>query len=79
MMVFTSVTDVPRPLHTVTLYVNPLRLETVADEIIEVKPARVIFNPGTEHPEIERQFREAEIETVEACTLVMLGTNQFSD
>lgn len=79
MMVFPSVTDVPQPLHTVTLYVNPLRLETVADEIIAAKPTRVIFNPGTEHPEIERQFREARIETVEACTLVMLGMNQFND
>lgn len=79
MMVFPSVTDVPQPLHTVTLYVNPLRLETVAKEIIESKPTRVIFNPGTEHPEIERQFQDAGIETVEACTLVMLSTNQFND
>jgi predicted CoA-binding protein len=76
--VYQTLADVPRPLHTITLYVNPLRLEAVVDEIIAAKPDRVIFNPGTEHPEIERRFQDAGIEVMEACTLVLLRTGQFS-
>jgi predicted CoA-binding protein len=76
--VYQSVADVPRPIHTITLYVNPARLETVLDEIIETRPVRVIFNPGTEHSEMEQRLQEAGIETLEACTLVLLSTGQFA-
>jgi predicted CoA-binding protein len=76
--VFQSIAEVPQPLHTVTLYVNPTRLETLAEEIIAARPTRVIFNPGTEHPELKCRFEAAGISTIEACTLVLLGTNQFT-
>jgi len=78
MKVYQAVADVPQPLHTITLYINPSRLETMANEIIEARPIRVIFNPGTEHAEVERRFQEADIKTIEACTLVMLSTGQFA-
>lgn len=74
---FTSIKDVPPPIDTVTLYVNPRVLEKVADEIIDAHPRRVIFNPGSEHPEMARKFRNAGIQTDEACTLVLLRTGQF--
>jgi predicted CoA-binding protein len=77
--VYRSVTEVPRPLHTITLYVNPSILETLVDEILEVRPIRVIFNPGTENPAVERRLQEAGIQVVEACTLVLLRTGQFID
>ncbi len=67
----------PPPIDTVTLYVNPRLLETLADGIIAAQPRRVIFNPGTEHPDLARRFREAGIETLDACTLVLLSTGQF--
>lgn len=76
--VYQSVTEVPRPLHTITLYVNPFTLEALVDEIIEARPTRVIFNPGTEHPLAGRQLQEAGIQVVEACTLVLLRTGQFT-
>jgi len=78
LVVFRSVADVLQPLHTVTLYVNALRLEALAQEIIDAKPTRVIFNPGTENPVVKRGFQEAGIETIEACTLVMLSLDQFN-
>ena len=64
-------------IDTVTLYVNPKRLEPYVEQILELKPRRVIFNPGTESAEIEKKFKEAGIEALEACTLVLLRTNQF--
>jgi predicted CoA-binding protein len=62
---------------TMTLYINPSHQQEWYDYFLKLKPKRVIFNPGTENPELERQLEEKGIETVEACTLVMLGTGQY--
>ena len=75
--VFARLDQVPPPIDTVTLYVNPRLVESLADEIIRLHPGRVIFNPGTEHPEIARRFEDAGIRTEQACTLVLLKTGQF--
>jgi uncharacterized protein len=72
-----SLSEVSQQIHTVTLYLNPSRLEPIIDEIIMLKPKRIIFNPGTESPEAKERMTANGIETVEACTLVMLRTGQF--
>ncbi|KHD89596.1 MAG: CoA-binding protein [Bdellovibrio sp. ArHS] len=64
-------------IDTVTLYMNPTNLQAHVDKILQLKPRRVIFNPGTESRDIEATLQKAGIETLEACTLVMLRTNQF--
>lgn len=64
-------------IDTVTLYLNPLNQQSYQQAIIELKPARVIFNPGTENPEFEELLASKGIEPVEACTLVLLRTGQF--
>lgn len=64
-------------IHTVTLYLNPQRQEEYYDYILSLKPQRVIFNPGTENPELYEILRENDIEMEVACTLVLLGTNQY--
>ena len=64
-------------VHTITLYINPELQKTYYQDIIALKPKRVIFNPGTENPEFEVLLKENEIEPIEACTLVMLSTGQF--
>lgn len=64
-------------LNTVTLYIGPQRQPEYYDYIINLKPNRVIFNPGTENPEFESKLHDAEIETENACTLVMLSTSQY--
>lgn len=75
--VFASPAEVNIPVDTVTMYVGPARQDSVLDEIIELKPRRVIFNPGTENPGEYHRFETADIEVLEACTLVLLKTNQF--
>lgn len=66
-----------RPVDTLTLYVGPERLAPMVDDIVALAPGRVVFNPGTESPEVQRRLDEAGIEWFEACTLVMLKTGQF--
>lgn len=64
-------------IDTITLYVNPTNQKELYDYILDTKPKRIIFNPGTENKELEQKAEERGIETMEACTLVLLSTNQF--
>ncbi|WP_309640444.1 CoA-binding protein [Flavobacterium sp.] len=64
-------------IDTVTLYLNPLRQRDYYNYIIETKPKRVIFNPGTENPEFYQLLKSNAIEVEVACTLVLLSTNQY--
>jgi uncharacterized protein len=64
-------------VHTVTLYINPNLQEQFIDYILNLKPKRIIFNPGTENTKFAFIAAAKGIETIEACTLVMLKTNQY--
>ncbi|MFT5678889.1 MAG: putative CoA-binding protein [Planctomycetota bacterium] len=66
-----------KDIDTVTLYINPSRQAPYYDYIITLNPARVIFNPGTENPEFFTLLKENNIDFEVACTLVLLGTNQY--
>ncbi len=66
-----------KDIHTVTLYLNPERQKAFYDYIISLKPERVIFNPGTENTEFQNVLKQHHIFFEEACTLVLLGTNQY--
>jgi predicted CoA-binding protein len=70
-------TDYSGPVDTVTLYVRPQRLAPMLEGLISIKPRRIIFNPGTDDPGLRRAFEEQGIETLEACTLVLLRTGQY--
>lgn len=62
---------------TITLYMNAKRQEPFYDYLMSLKPHRVIFNPGTENPEFFQLLKAANIPYEMACTLVLLGTNQY--
>lgn len=64
-------------IHTVTLYIAPQHQEEYYEYILSLHPKRVIFNPGTENPEFEAMLQKNNIEADEACTLVLLYTNQY--
>lgn len=61
----------------VTMYLNPKSQKDYYGYIISLKPNLVIFNPGTENPEFYHLLDKAGIDYEEACTLVMLSTNQY--
>jgi predicted CoA-binding protein len=64
-------------IDTVTLYLNPKNQEVYYDYILSLKPKRIIFNPGTENPDLEEKAKQKGIETIEACTLVLLSIHQY--
>ncbi|MEJ2115627.1 MAG: CoA-binding protein [Gammaproteobacteria bacterium] len=64
-------------INTITVYVRPSILSSLAQEIIQASPFRVILNPGTENGIVIDQLKNAGIEIQIACTLVLLSTSQF--
>lgn len=64
-------------IDTISLYVGPQNQAHYYDYILSLKPRRVIFNPGTENPELYQKLEAAEIDYEEACTLVLLSTGQY--
>lgn len=66
-----------KDIHTVTLYLNADNQQEYYDYLLNLNPARVIFNPGAENPELRKMLEEKGVETLNACTLVMLRTSQF--
>lgn len=72
-----SVSELQVPVDTLTMYVGAKTSSQLIPEILALKPKRVIFNPGSENPELADKLAEAGSEVVEACTLVMLRTGQY--
>ena len=66
-----------KDIETVTLYLGPQRQAPYYDYILSLKPKRVIFNPGTENPELYDLLQKEGIEVEVACTLTLLATNQY--
>jgi predicted CoA-binding protein len=64
-------------IHTITLYLSSKHQEPYYKYIISLNPKRVIFNPGTENPELFKILEENNIDYEIACTLVLFSTNQY--
>lgn len=62
---------------TVTLYIGPQHQPEHYDYILNLKPNRVIFNPGTENEEFQKRITDSGVEALEACTLVLLRSGQY--
>ncbi len=74
---FASLDLIPSTVDTLTMYVGPAISAKLKNDILKLNPKRVIFNPGSENPELEMALEEAGIRVIEACTLVLLQTGQF--
>lgn len=66
-----------KDVDTISLYINAHFQKEVYNEILKTAPRRIIFNPGTENEELKVLANEQGIICQEACTLVLLATNQF--
>lgn len=64
-------------IDTITLYLNPARQRDYYNYIVEAKPKRVVFNPGTENPELYQLLELNGIQVEVACTSVLLTLNQY--
>lgn len=76
--VYAKLENIKEAVDTLTVYVGPKWIEAMIDEIVELKPGRVILNPGTESEPLKEALDKADIPWLEACTLVLLRTGQFS-
>ena len=64
-------------IDTITLYLNPSHQQEYYHYIFSLHPKRIIFNPGTENHELTELAKQKGIATQDACTLVLLSTNQY--
>jgi len=64
-------------IDTVTVYLNAKNQEEFYKYIIDLKPRRVLFNPGTENPFFEQLLTENNVAFERACTLVLLSIGEY--
>lgn len=74
---FHDLSDIEGHVDTLTVYVSAARSSPLQDDILELRPDRVIFNPGAENPALRESLEQHGIRSKEACTLVLLRTGQF--
>ena len=74
---YPALADVARPVETLTVYLGEKRSTPLIDEILALKPGRIILNPGAENDVLATKAKGAGIPVENACTLVLLGTGQF--
>lgn len=76
--VYQNFTEIPKPIDVITLYVNPTIGAQMAKELAALKAKLTIFNPGTESSTLANHLETHGTKTLEACTLVLLTTDQFN-
>ncbi len=64
-------------LDTITLYVNPSNQKDLYKYLLSLDAKRIVFNPGTENPELAKLASDKGIEVVYGCTLVMLSLGKY--
>ena len=64
-------------IDTITLYIGVRHQSEWYDYILDTKPNRIIFNPGTENPELAQLAEHQGVEVEFACTLVMLSVGSY--
>lgn len=70
----------PKPiqqLYAITMYLGARNQMEYYEHIIQLRPEKVIFNPGSENMELEDKLLQQGINFERACTLVLLSMNAF--
>ena len=75
--VLSSISEVGEKIDTVTMYVNPSISDGLEEQLKNLAPKRVIFNPGTENDRLEEALSASGIFCERACTLILLRTQQY--
>lgn len=64
-------------IHTVNLYLSAGNQLGWYDYIIDLRPQRVLFNPGTDNPDFAKLLRKQGISVYHDCTFVMLNSGTY--
>ena len=75
--VVASLAEITGKIDTLTIYVSAAISTPLEQDIIQLNPGRVLFNPGSENPGLNASLQAAGIHTETACTLILLNTHQF--
>ena len=75
--VYSSIKEIQDIIDSYTIYVSQKLSNVLADDLLDKKPNRIIFNPGAENPQLQNKASKKGILVIEGCTLVMLKTGQF--
>ncbi len=62
---------------TLSVYVGPQRSTALIDDMVTLRPTRVVLNPGTESSVLETALTVHGIEVINDCTLRMLREGRF--
>ena len=62
---------------SILLYVGSKRQADFYDYLINLKPKKIVFNPGTENKEFQDMVAENDIEVIVGCALVMINSSQL--
>jgi uncharacterized protein len=81
--VYADISDLPQAIkddiHSITMYVSSAVSDKLAQKIVDLQPPRVIWNPGSENSPVAEKLQQSGIGSLDACTLVLLSTDQFDD
>lgn len=61
----------------IIMYIRPEFQPEYYDVILKLKPKQIIFNKKTENEELIKIAKENGIETIEKCSLIMLGQGEL--
>lgn len=64
-------------LYAISMYLNKENQQDYFEYIVELKPEKVIFNPGSENKTLEILLDANNISFERACTLVLLSIDQL--
>lgn len=58
---------------TISVFLNPERQKKYYSYILGLNPKRIIFNPGTENPELIQMAEKLNIQIIRGCTIALLS------
>ena len=62
---------------TITMYMGARNQEPFINDILQLKPRRIIFNPGAENNILSKLAIDIGIDVVEGCSMVMLALDEY--
>ncbi len=77
---YKSIEELPKDIvyDTITIYLNERNQSMYEDNIMNLDPKKVIFNPGAENNKLYARLKQKGINVVNGCTLVMLSVGTFT-
>jgi predicted CoA-binding protein len=71
-----AITDEPAAIKqadVVSIFLSAKKQRKYYDYILSLKPEKLVFNPGTENPELEFLAQKNQIQIIKGCTIALLA------